>query len=470
MSTIEDTSIMLEDFGLTSYEAKVYLAAIKLGMASASQIGKASGIRREEVYRTLPKLEKIGLLDRVLGRPIQFKAISVNDGLSMLIQKKEVSAKKEIRNLSIKKDEILKKFKPERIEPERIDENSHFILVSEKDTVAKRMESLIQESQNSIDIVDAPINVVRFMLNYEESLSRAIRRNVQVRIITEYPDDQEALLRMLESNIPNRRVVLKYIDDIPSRYVLIDKTEVMLGTSIKGGATNGKSLWTQDTNLVAIIRRDFEECLSRSIAWQSYITTPAENLIRSLRHLRPRDHVVLFYDSQELKRQVLFSYIKNGLERGDGAVYVCSEETVNEIIDGMKRYGIDVESHLRSKGLVVVDYADFYIKKGQFSIDDVMEGWESYYNEAQKNGFKGLRVTGEMSCFIKHNLTEELLDYEKALHTVLDIPIMAICAYSSEALQDVDNPVNVYSELIKAHGKVLYAEHDRPAGRVEVRV
>ena len=55
---------MLSDFGLTHNQAKVYLAIAQLGLASVSQASKASNVRREDVYRIMPKLEKMGLIEK----------------------------------------------------------------------------------------------------------------------------------------------------------------------------------------------------------------------------------------------------------------------------------------------------------------------------------------------------------------------------------------------------------------------
>jgi hypothetical protein len=63
----------------------------------------------------------------------------------------------------------------------------------------------------------------------------------------------------------------------------------------------------------------------------------------------------------------------------------------------------------------------------------------------------------------------ELIQYEQALHTFLDIPMTAICAYSADMLARIDNPIDVYSELVKAHGKVLFAGKDSIMGRIEIR-
>ncbi len=52
----------LEEIGLHEKEAKVYVAALELGQATASEIAKKSGINRATTYFTLENLMKIGLV------------------------------------------------------------------------------------------------------------------------------------------------------------------------------------------------------------------------------------------------------------------------------------------------------------------------------------------------------------------------------------------------------------------------
>jgi hypothetical protein len=136
----------------------------------------------------------------------------------------------------------------------------------------------------------------------------------------------------------------------------------------------------------------------------------------------------------------------------------------------MRSFGVNVEEYEKTGALDILHYTSVYIKDGKFDIPDVMNTWNNYYREAMAMGFKGLRVTGEMSCFIEHRLVRELLEYEQSLHTTLDIPMTAICAYNSQALGRIDNPIDVYSELVKAHGKILFAGSDtRNSERMEIR-
>ena len=75
--------------------------------------------------------------------------------------------------------------------------------------------------------------------------------------------------------------------------------------------------------------------------------------------------------------------------------------------------------------------------------------------ESKMKGFKGFRVTGEMACFFERNLLNELLDYERELHRVLDIPMTAICAYDSKVLVSREDWFNVLIELLNTHSTAI---------------
>ena len=195
----------------------------------------------------------------------------------------------------------------------------------------------------------------------------------------------------------------------------------------------------------------------------------AEKVIRYVRHLRPTNHVIFLYKSLEAKHNVLFNYVKAGLEKGEAAVYVASEENPSQIRDAMKRFGIEVEKNEKTDALRILGYNDHYIIEGKFNVQTTMGLWNKIYNEVMTKGFKGCRVTGEMACFFKHNLIQELIEYERALHSVLNIPIIGVCAYNANMVIKASNPLDLYNELLKAHGTVLFTGVDNKLGRIEIR-
>jgi len=74
-----------------------------------------------------------------------------------------------------------------------------------------------------------------------------------------------------------------------------------------------------------------------------------------------------------------------------------------------------------------------------------------------------------MACFFKHNLIQELIEYEKTLHRVLNIPIIVICAYNTNVLNKTNDPINLYTALTRTHATVLFTGLDQKLGRMEIR-
>jgi archaellum biogenesis ATPase FlaH len=176
-----------------------------------------------------------------------------------------------------------------------------------------------------------------------------------------------------------------------------------------------------------------------------------------VQNMKPRDHVVLFYTSSEDKNEVLFTYLKAGLEKKEAAAYVTSQQSVQQTREAMRKFGIDVEEYEQRGGLKVFDYRNWYIIDGKFDPSRTLQMWKDLLTESKKKGFKGLRVTGEMCCFFENKMTQELLEYEKALHRTLELPMTAICAYDQQAVAEEGSleAMNVMFTLLKAHSTAL---------------
>jgi len=244
----------------------------------------------------------------------------------------------------------------------------------------------------------------------------------------------------------------------------------MVATSTEGKLAENPYLWTDDENMVELMQTNFEESWNTSINASAVQTNSvSEKVAHFMGEMKPRDHIIFVYQSQEAKHSVLFHYLKAGLEKGEAAAYVASEETPSQIREAMKQFGINVEEYEKANVLKILGYTDVYLINGKFDIKTTMSKWSKLHDEAVARGLKGLRVTGEMSCFFEHHLVEQLVEYERSLHRVLELPIMAICAYNAKMLEKARNPINLYTELVRAHGAVLFAGVDNELGKIEIR-
>ncbi len=178
-------------------------------------------------------------------------------------------------------------------------------------------------------------------------------------------------------------------------------------------------------------------------------------VLRFLKEHRSGTHAMLFYESPEKKREVLFSYLNYGINT-KGLVYVCSEESPQEIEEEMKSFEIDTEYLKRKNRLSIRNYDEVYIVDGQVDIPQIISKFSTLANGYASSGLRGLRATAEMSCFFHKGKTEELLMYESAVHRKFSFKAEGICAFNIfEAMSS--GFFEMAMPLLRAHDTVIFA-------------
>jgi len=180
----------------------------------------------------------------------------------------------------------------------------------------------------------------------------------------------------------------------------------------------------------------------------------SEELDVFIRRIEPTNHLILFYDTAESKHRILFNFLADGLEKGKGAVYICSEERPEQIRSGMESFGIDVDKDERAGNLIIRNYDEWYIEKGRAESLKIIARWNKIHEHFKNKGL-GMRAAGELSCFFKHNMVRELLRYEYALHRILFIPMEAICAYNIQTIVNTGY-TEMIMPLVRAHGRAIF--------------
>jgi len=178
-----------------------------------------------------------------------------------------------------------------------------------------------------------------------------------------------------------------------------------------------------------------------------------DEVLKFIREMEPHNHVILFYETEEDKRDALFTYLVSGIERGYAGAYVAGEDTPAQVRKYMKEYGIDVESRERGGALMIINYDGWCIKGGKVDPMYTINLWLKLFNEVKERGFKSLRACGEMTVFFKHNLIEDLLKYEEMLHRRLELAMMGLCAYNMRDF--LGGRESLLLDLIKSHEYVI---------------
>ncbi|MBI4394216.1 MAG: hypothetical protein HY556_10570 [Euryarchaeota archaeon] len=94
-SGLSTTSIIakLVMFGLDQREAKAFHELSRMGVCTGSELARASGLSRTEIYPVLASLENRGLVTRTLERPTRFQPIAIEAALERLVDTKKAEFK-----------------------------------------------------------------------------------------------------------------------------------------------------------------------------------------------------------------------------------------------------------------------------------------------------------------------------------------------------------------------------------------
>ena len=471
MSSLNQLAGKFSDFGITFNQARVYITTAQMGIASVNEISKKSNVPREEIYRLLPKLEKLGLLEKILGKPIKVKATPFGAVLSLLIKREKDMNSQRLSKLKAEKGKLLKDMQKLEIKNDS-EGKAHFTLISHRDAIIQKIFSMIDAAEKTVDLAISRDQFIHFFTSHRPLIKKNLSRGLNFRVVLEkceYDDSVNTVLK--EYSSPRISFSVRFVDQQLNSYFVVDYKEALVATSMKSvGLGNLHHLWTDESNLVKLIAKNFEVIWLSS---ENEIAVKHENadqrLILALNSLKPTNHVVFFYGSLEAKYNVLCNFLKIGLENGEAVAYIASEEDLGNIRETMKRFGIDVDKSEKKGALRILGYNEYYFVDGKFNIQTTNRLFKKMYNNALKKGFMGFRIFGETACFFHKNRYDELIEIERTAKRTLDLPIIAMCAYNLKLFDKARNPIDFYNELLKNHSIALYSKSDKHLGKLEIR-
>ena len=141
-------------------------------------------------------------------------------------------------------------------------------------------------------------------------------------------------------------------------------------------------------------------------------------------------HLCQFYESKQDLIDILIPYFAEGLRNNEFCMWVTSPPLeVEEAKKALAKALPDMDEYLRKGQLEVVSYCDWYLQGGKFDCTRVLEGWVEKEKDALKNGFEGLRLTGN-TFWIERSLWQSFVEYEEEVNSVIgEHKMLALCTY-----------------------------------------
>jgi sugar-specific transcriptional regulator TrmB len=248
----EDDAIeALERLGLTSYEAKVFIALQKLGSGTAREVHRVADVPRSQVYSAAESLEERGLLDVQQSNPIQYRPVSIEEASETLRDRFERERGRAVEYLE-----------SVRSHHENTEEQEDIWTIRGRENVTDRTVALVREAEDRVFFATAAPEFV------PETVVRAIRdqadAGVRVTVTSENPDVRERFADV-EGVTVERPPAEVANNERAGRVLFVDDDTLLLsvlGEEELPGISEETAIWSARTNFATVLIQLIETSLA----------------------------------------------------------------------------------------------------------------------------------------------------------------------------------------------------------------
>ena len=247
---------VLVDLGLTLVQAKVYWALAKSGSLKTSAISKISKVAQPDVYRSLSKLQELGLVQRVIKKPLEYMATPANQAISLLLETKTEQFKKVRADAKL----IVDRIEEERPKRKNQLEVPQFVLIPKGRTVIERINTSIVQAQLSMDLLLSWKRFSRGIVDtFAESMENAWDKKVKIRFIVEKPSESETAKQLIRFCEEKPFCQMKFIPNRPEIVLgIYDENEVFVIANPETDLPGSSALWSSNRSIIALAKSHFE--------------------------------------------------------------------------------------------------------------------------------------------------------------------------------------------------------------------
>lgn len=184
--------------------------------------------------------------------------------------------------------------------------------------------------------------------------------------------------------------------------------------------------------------------------------------VANINSLNLGDHAVLFYRKNREILNSVFTFIKRALVNNQKCIYIDERSQHDKILEEFRNSDFELSQYLKNDQLIMMTKKEIYGSPENFNADQMIKLLKEETDSALADGFKGLRITGELKGVINFNGgKEEIIKYEWKLHEEIfeEKPVIALCRYN---LNKFDN--EVIRAAIELHDYIVWNNklHENP--------
>ena len=163
------------------------------------------------------------------------------------------------------------------------------------------------------------------------------------------------------------------------------------------------------------------------------------------------DHIGFFHRSRGDQFSVIAPFIADGLAANQRCLYVAHDNSVPMVLQKLNEAGVPATEAVRTGSLKLLTSKETFLRHGVFQMDRMVDDLREEVEAALRDGFGGLRASGEMTWALDTPAAlEQLAEYECKLHARFPRRFIGLCQYDESRFAQ-----SALSDMLHLHPWVL---------------
>jgi sugar-specific transcriptional regulator TrmB len=255
---------VLTALGLTSSQARVYLALARNGSSKVTAISQATGIHRTHLYEVLKSLEEQGFVEKQLAAAL-YTPIPLKDAAQSLVKYRQ----QEISKLENAINHIAESL------PQKHGHHHHskheITLTSSKNSSLNKGLKYLRMATVQIDQMHTWRRFTQLWDFFGNAYISALDRGIRIRQIVEFPTDRRQAQKIFSApEFSNSRLELKFVSKTGGNIMIMDNKKILISTSqTKENLGETPLLFSDYEGLLGLMQTYFAYSWQHGYKWNS---------------------------------------------------------------------------------------------------------------------------------------------------------------------------------------------------------
>ena len=214
----------IKDFGLNSYEAKIWTALLSRGVSTAGELSDIANVPRSRSYDILESLEKKGFIVMKIGKPIKYIAVSPDEVVERVKKNIKRDADDQVAQLEkIHGSDVLAELNMLHTKGvDLVDPSDITGAVKGRENIHDQLYMMLKGAEESVLLATTENGIIRKAEVLERAFKKAKERGVTIQIAVPHtPKSKEAIRRLSEY------ATIRELKGLKARFCIVDNKEIL---------------------------------------------------------------------------------------------------------------------------------------------------------------------------------------------------------------------------------------------------